>query len=60
MSDLRTRIAAVCSAEIRRQQYDRHPGTVAPVFNMDAMADAIIKHLQLTEDSGVIVGCTHG
>ena len=60
MSDLRTRIAAVCSEEIRRQQYDKDPQKVWPLLNSLALSDAIIKHLQLTEDSGVIVGCTHG
>lgn len=58
-SSLRDRIAKVCSSELRRQQHDTDPHGVAAVYDTHTLADAIIKHLELVEDDGVIFGCTH-
>lgn len=64
MSDLRTRIAAVLSDalvadnSILTVQYGSG-STSNIVVNCNALADAVIRELQLTVDGGVIVGCIH-
>lgn len=53
MSDLRTRIAAIIAREIHADD-PQEPCQWCLQF-----ADTFIKDLNLTEDSGVIVGCAH-
>jgi hypothetical protein len=47
-ADLRTRITKVLGRHLAQER-----------FCLGDIADALIKELNLTEDSGVIVGCIH-
>ena len=51
--DLRTRIAAILSREIHKDQSD------PPCDWCFEFADKFIESLNLTETAGVIVGCNH-
>ena len=48
MSDLRTRITKVLGRHLAKER-----------ICLGDIADALISELNLTEDSGVIVGCIH-
>jgi hypothetical protein len=56
MSDLQTRIAAVASGELRRQQHAIDPYRVWQLFDMNAVADAVIRELGLKRADGPLRG----